>query len=534
MRKLVLGVVSGLTMGICVFVGTQPRSDTVKIRLRLIDTETGKDLAGIVRVFGPDNKQIELPGLFDRMAGMTKDLPGVHWYVIPVGGGETTLPRGKLKVLALSGLETALTTQDLDLTAGKPEEAVLKLNYLFRPEQLGLVAGNTHLHLRGFSLDKADEYLRQIPAADGLRIMFISYLERHKDDLTYITNKYPIGDLPKLSATGVLFNNGEEHRHNFEGFGEGYGHVMFLNLKELVKPVSLGPGITAQGFDDLPLRPGIDNARRQGATVIWCHNNLGHEDVLNAITGRLDAVNVFDGSRGGKYEDSYYKYLNIGLRMPISTGTDWFMYDMSRVYAEVPGKLTIPAWLDAVKAGRCQATNGPLLSLKVAGQSIGQVIDLKAPAKVRIEAAAVGRVPLQKLELIHNGKVIKSQLAEAGKPTRIQFTHEVSLDQPAWFAVRGDGDVKNEFEKTIFAAQLAGVCDLQGPRRLSGGRRSRPGPASRPEPGRHQATRPVHQPGRRPSIARSLRRGWADFARKHQQARMTAARRLRLSLCLCG
>ena len=264
MRKLMLGLISGLVLGICVFVGAQPRPDTVKLRLRLVDAETGKNVAGIVRVFGTDKKPIELPGLFDRMAGMTKDLPGVHWYVVPRDGAEISLPRGQCRVHALSGLETALTKHDLDLRAGAPAEAVVKLSYLFRPDRLGLAAGNTHLHLRGFTFEKADEYLRQIPAADGLAVMFISYLERDKDDASYITNKYPIGDLPKLSATGVLFNNGEEHRHNFQGFGEGYGHVMFLNLKELVKPVSLGPGITGAGFDDLPLRPGIDNARRQG------------------------------------------------------------------------------------------------------------------------------------------------------------------------------------------------------------------------------------------------------------------------------
>src|SRR5437764_138287 len=130
-------------------------------------------------------------------------------------------------------------------------------------------AGNTHLHLRNFSMAVADNYLRNIPAADGLRVLFISYLEREKEDATYITNRYPIGDLPRFAATGVLFNNGEEHRHNFAGFGEGYGHVMFLNLKELVKPVSSGPGITGGGFDDVALRPGIDNARKQGATVLW-------------------------------------------------------------------------------------------------------------------------------------------------------------------------------------------------------------------------------------------------------------------------
>jgi hypothetical protein len=281
--------------------------------------------------------------------------------------------------------------------------------------------------------------------------MFISYLERHKEDASYITNRYPIGDLPRLSATGVLFNNGEEHRHNFQGFGEGYGHVMYLNIRDLVKPVSLGPGITGAGFDDLPLRPGIDNAKKQGGTVIWCHNTFGVEDVVNALSGRLDALNVFDGSRLGKYEDNYYRYLNIGLRMPISTGTDWFMYDQSRVYAEVQGKLTIPAWLNAVKAGRCQATNGPLLTLQVDGKTMGDVIDLQAPKTVKIVAAAVGRHPVQKLQIIQNGRVVKTQTGVAKDPGRIQLAHELRIDAPAWFAVRIDSDAKHEFDKTLFA-----------------------------------------------------------------------------------
>ena len=451
MRKPLLGVICLLVMGISIFVGAQQQQDQLKLRLRLVDAATGKSVGGIVRITGADNKQVELAGMFDRMAGLTKDLPGVHWYVVPRDGAATTLPRGKLQVQALSGLETGLAMEELDLRTNSPAEITIELPFLFHPEDTALVAGNTHLHLRGFSLDTADEYLGKIPAADGLRVMFISYLERDKEDLTYITNQYPIGDMPKLAATGVLFNNGEEHRHNFLGFGEGYGHVMFLNIKELIQPVSTGPGITNKGFDDRALRPGIDNARKQGGTVIWCHNTNGFEDVLNALTGRLDALNVFDGSRTGKYEDNYYRYLNIGMRMPISTGTDWFMYDMSRVYAEVRGKLTIPAWLDAVKAGRCQATNGPLLTLKVDGKAMGDVIDLKSAKTVKIEASAVGRHPVQRLQLVHNGRIVKTQTADAKDPGRAHLVHEVRVDEPGWFAVRIDSDAKNEFDKTLFA-----------------------------------------------------------------------------------
>ena len=106
---------------------------------------------------------------------------------------------------------------------------------------------------------------------------------------------------------------------------------------------------------------------------------------------------------------------------------------------------------------------GRLLSLKVNGQTIGDIIDLKAPAKVAIEASAVGRVPLRKLELIQNGRVIKTELAAAGDPGRIRFTHEVAVDQPAWFALRGDsGETKNEFEKTIFAHSSPIYVTLKG------------------------------------------------------------------------
>ncbi len=35
-------------------------------------------------------------------------------------------------------------------------------------------------------------------------MLFISYLERHKDDLTYITNRYPVGPVKGFETTGVL------------------------------------------------------------------------------------------------------------------------------------------------------------------------------------------------------------------------------------------------------------------------------------------------------------------------------------------
>ena len=99
--------------------------------------------------------------------------------------------------------------------------------------------------------------------------------------------------------------------------------------------------------------------------------------------------------------------MNVGLRLPISAGTDWFLYDFSRVYARVRGELTVKSWLEALRAGRCVATNGPLLRLKVDGQGEGGVVKLTEPRAVRVEAEGVGRGPFERLELIHNGKDVQ-------------------------------------------------------------------------------------------------------------------------------
>lgn len=468
MRRIVLAAFSVGLLGLCVYLRAEPakEADTVQVRVRLVDAETGAAIPGIVRVVrAGEDKPLELPGLYDRLRGL-KPTPAVAgWCVVPAAGGETTLPRSKLRIEAVSGLETALTAEELDLRKDPPEVVTVKLRTLFRPERSDLVAGNTHLHLMNITAEDADAYLKQIPAADRLRVLFISYLERIKEDVNYVTNRYPVGDLAEFRSTGVLVNNGEEHRHNFGSKGEGYGHVMFLDIKRLVKPVSLGSGITGGGDDDRPLRPQIDDARDQGGTVLWCHNAWGFENVSETLAGRIDALNVFDGTRTGTYEDSYYRFLNVGMRLPISTGTDWFMYDFSRVYAKVPGELTIPKWLAALKAGRCQATNSPLLTLTVDGKEIGDVLNLSEPKTVRVEATATGRHDFQKLQLVENGQVIQSEPAkEKDGVWTARLVREVRLDGPAWFAARIDSDAKNELGRQLFAHTSPVYVDSAGKR----------------------------------------------------------------------
>jgi hypothetical protein len=216
--------------------------------------------------------------------------------------------------------------------------------------------------------------------------------------------------------------------------------------------VSIGVGISKKHPDWPPIRSGIARAREQGGTAIWCHNNWGYEDVANWFDGRLDAQNIFDGGSHGGYAESFYPYLNAGLQVPFSTGTDWFMYDFSRCYARVRGELTPESWLASLRRGRTFITNGPVLDLRVNDCMPGETIDIASPAELRVEAVAKGRVNFGRLELVHTGRVVESvHTRPVDKHFEARMSTKLSIAAPGWLAVRVSTTQKNEYGAELFA-----------------------------------------------------------------------------------
>ncbi len=427
-----------LLLPVLLLVGRDRPVPTRPVTIRLVDAQSGIQLPGLVRVTGPDGQAVPLPTLLNRGVGLLNKQPLIDtWSVLP-SARRVALPRQPVTIAAFSGLETELSQQKIDLSKQAPKTITLKLNRFYSAAEQGLRSANTHLHLMKISREQCDRYLKEIPRADGLDMVFLSYLERAVEDQNYTSNRYTTADLDKLTAeSGVVFGNGEEHRHNFAGFGQGYGHVMLLDIKKLILPVSIGPGIMKSGHDGLPLRRGIETARRDGATIVWCHNEWGLEALPSWLSGRIDAQNIFDGGIRSSYRDSFYRYLNAGLKVPFSTGTDWFMYDFSRVYVPVSGQLTSRNWLEQLSTGHSYITNGPFLEFTVSGQPIGGTVSLDKRGRVRIHGRAVGRSDFQRLELIHNGGIVASA---ASRP--VGGHHEATIDtnfdvsRPGWFALR--------------------------------------------------------------------------------------------------
>src|SRR4051812_17503489 len=115
MRSVLLAVACTLVLGLSAYLAGRPSDDPVKVRIRLVDGDS--DVAGIVRVFekGKDDP-LPLKGLFERLRGLQPAKDARGWYVVPAKGAEVTLPRSRVRVEAVSGLETGLVSKEFDLS----------------------------------------------------------------------------------------------------------------------------------------------------------------------------------------------------------------------------------------------------------------------------------------------------------------------------------------------------------------------------------------------------------------------------------
>src|SRR5262245_39423921 len=112
MRSVLLAPVCALVLGVCAYLGNNPEAEPVKVRLRLVDAMTGKDVSGIVRVF-PEGKDepLRLPELFDRLRGLRQSETVRGWYVVPAKGAQVTWLWGRINFEAVSGLEASVAWQ---------------------------------------------------------------------------------------------------------------------------------------------------------------------------------------------------------------------------------------------------------------------------------------------------------------------------------------------------------------------------------------------------------------------------------------
>lgn len=360
------------------------------------------------------------------------------------GQYEIAVPPGRYQIEGVRGICHEVAIENTEVGAGLRHEVDLRIQPLKNTKAAGWYSGNTHTHYHLALDEDPDDCLRMVPPAEDLDVSVLSYLIR--SDSPYISNRYPVGRMPKFSQSGTIMDMGEEARNN-RRFGDfGYGHVLFLNIPRAVEPVSTGLlGKDPKGPDYPTLSTLCAQAKEIGGTTVWCHNGSGIEVPVAAALGLVDAYNVADGL-AADYE-RYYRLLNCGLKIAASTGTDWWIYDHNRVFVQVEGAFTYDSWIAGLRAGRTFVSNGPLLEFTVDGQGPGATV--RPNRKIGIAASAVSRIPFERIEIVQDGRVVADQASVRGREVRLE--RELDIEQGGWIAARVAGTVKTYAGYPVFA-----------------------------------------------------------------------------------
>ena len=428
-----------------------------RISLRVVDDLTLQHrVAARVFVVGadglayaPDGAWMYADDSFDR-----SERPFEAHYFDTSGASEITVPAGYVEVDVMRGFESHFERRKMVVDADNTVQLTVRTVPLFIgvDEVPNWISGDVHTHMNyAGTYRNTPAHLVEQAAAENLAIVedLVVNKEQRVPDIAYFSPK-----LDAASTTDHLLLHGQEYHTSY------WGHLGLLNLtKNLILPGYAGyPNTAAASL--YPANANVaDMAHVQGALVGYVHPfdsvpdpakdaSLTAELPVDVALGKVDYIEVLGFSDHKSTAEVWYKLLNCGFRLPTAAGTDFMgnyaslrgPVGLNRVYAEVKaGPLQIEPWLEAIKAGRTFATNGPLLYLSLGGQGIGGEVRLEKKQAVHFSAELFSMVPVDHLQIVCNGKVVRELTVDASR-TNAHVDGMIPLESSGWCILRTFAD----------------------------------------------------------------------------------------------
>ena len=343
------------------------------------------------------------------------------------GRFDVLLPPGETKITLERGFEHALVSTNLTLKPGETREVTLSSQRFLDMQARGWISGDTHIHWakNSWDVDEDIDLLALVQRAEDLRVANNLTLKHYTTNQNFIApTQFPMGPVPGRCSADWHIQMAEEYRNE-----EFYGHLIFLNLKRLIEPISTGFMGGPPFHDYPPNRPAILEARAQGGISIEAHGlGRNHDVPVNVsqnLTDSLDQIAAAD----------YYRFLECGFQLPLSNGSDHpaRVTGCARVYVKTEMPFTYQHWIDGIRSNRTFTTSGPLLFLDVNGHDIGDVLDVKPDTALHIKARAASRFPLGTVQIVSNGKVIAEKKTQ---DREVELSLELPASEPRWIVAR--------------------------------------------------------------------------------------------------
>jgi hypothetical protein len=413
----------------------------VPLRVRILD-ERGHPAAARIYLTGSDGLAYTPRGSISRIAAMRAE-----YFFHAEESFEIELPAGETLIEAARGQEYRLASETVALQPGRPAEATLRLARWTDQSQAGYWSSDVHIHANYTSphhqvIEPRDVRL-QLSAED---LNYGNMMVANSGGAFIHDRQYFEGKPHRLSTERYLMYWNEENRSS------AYGHMCFLGLKTLVEPFYNGFRDTPH-WEDYPANfPLVQKVLDQNGAVSYAHPGMiptfeaasMKELPADLALGQQIAMDVLSNNDENATMELWYRLLNCGFRVPISAGTDAFTNVVDhyiagggRVYVQTGPRFDYAAWIDGFRRGKSFASNGPVMTLSVNGNVPGDELALKTAGEVAVKASVATQVPIDRVELIVNGRPVHPQKLE-GKAT-VEFQAQIPIRESSWIALRALG-----------------------------------------------------------------------------------------------
>jgi Tol biopolymer transport system component len=431
------------------------RYKAARARLTIdIRDEQGRGVPARVSVLGSDGRAIAPASAwmhaddgYDRALQPAE----THYFHCP-STCTVELPAGDTKVWVQRGFRYFPWRQTVKLAAGAEKTVPVSLQLNELPASFGTWrSADLHVHMNyGGTYRNTPENLAKQAQAEDLNVVsnLIVNKEERVPDIAYFR-----GDPDPANSADTLIMHSQEFHTSY------WGHLGLLHLSHNV----ITPDFSA--YQHTPLASpypfnGLvaDLAHAQGGLVGYVHpfdwiidpakeTTLSNEFPADVVNGKVDYIEIVGFSDHKSTAAIWYRLLNLGFRLPAGSGTDAMAnyaslrgpVGMNRVFLDTGGELSPAAVKNALKAGRTFASNGPLLGLEVEGRHPGDTIARNGSRKVHYRVALRSPVGVDHLELVQNGRVVKSFKLK-GKRQNLDAEGDLPVDSDGWLVLRAWND----------------------------------------------------------------------------------------------
>ncbi len=352
-----------------------------------------------------------------------------YWCV--AGPIDMQVPPGEWEISIRRGVEHVRMTDAFTVKPGGLVEKTYTPRRWVDMRKLGWYSGDDHVHARIINDQDARRVMAWVQAED---IHLANIVKMGDIDRTWFEQR-GWGKEYRVNSGDTTLSPGQECPRTHEQLG----HTLSMNAREMVRNTD-----RYYLYDEV-----ADTVHAQGGLWGYAHVcskafHVERDMSMNVPRNKCDFVELMQfGSLGTEF---YYDFLNLGLKVTASAGSDvpWGgSVGEVRIYACIGEKpFSADAWFDAVKRGRTFTTNGPMVEFRVDEALPGDEIAVKGERRLRVRARAwgdpEGTLP-ERLEAVRDGEVIKSAEAADAGTKELTLDFEVPAENGFWIAGRVQG-----------------------------------------------------------------------------------------------